>query len=159
MKTEAHLDRGMGLLAATATNIIAMVGIGPFLVIPFMLAAINGPHIIYAWMIGAVLALCDGLVYAQFGAALPGSGGPYLYLREAYQPLGLGRLMAFVYICQIILVAPLSIASGGVGFSDYLRFYWADMTPLQHHLVAAAVCVAALSVFACFGCRGAAGND
>jgi amino acid transporter len=141
MKTEPHLDRGMGLLAATATNIIAMVGVGPFLVIPFMLASMNGPHIIYAWLIGAVLAVCDGLLYAQLGAALPGSGGPYLYLREAYQPFGLGRVMAFVFICQIILVAPLSIASAGVGFADYLRFYWAGMPPLQHDLIAAAVCI------------------
>lgn len=131
----------MGLLAATATNVIAMVGVGPFLVIPFMIAAMGGPHIIYAWVAGAVLALCDGLVYAQFGAALPGSGGPYLYLREAYKPFGLGRLMAFVYICQVILVAPLSIAGGAVGFSDYLQFYWTSMTPWQHHAVAASVCV------------------
>src|SRR2546428_2023125 len=106
----ARLERRMGLLPATATNIIAMVGVGPFLVIPFMLASMNGPHIIYAWIAGAVLAMCDGLVYAQLGATLPGSGGPYLYLREAYKPFGLGRLVAFVYICPIILVAPLSIS-------------------------------------------------
>jgi amino acid transporter len=136
-----HLDRGMGLLAATATNVIAMVGVGPFLVIPLMLSAMNGPHILYAWIVGAVLAICDGLVYAQLGAALPGSGGPYLYLREAYKPFGLGRLMAFVYICQVILVAPLSIAGGAVGFADYLQFYWTSMTPPQHGLIAAAVCV------------------
>jgi amino acid transporter len=131
----------MGLLQATATNIIGMVGVGPFLTIPFMIAAMNGPHIIYAWVAGAVLALCDGLVYAQLGAALPGSGGPYLYLREAYKPLGIGRLMAFMFIFQIILVAPLSIAGGAVGFSDYLGFYWSTMTPLQHNLLAAIVCV------------------
>jgi amino acid transporter len=131
----------MGLLQATATNIIGMVGVGPFLTIPFMIAAMNGPHIIYAWVAGAVLALCDGLVYAQLGAALPGSGGPYLYLREAYKPLGIGRLMAFMFIFQIILVAPLSIAGGAVGFSDYLGFYWSTMTPLQHNLLAALVCV------------------
>ena len=70
------LDRGMGLLQATATNIIGMVGVGPFLTIPFMVTAMGGPHIIYAWAFGAVLALCDGLVYAELGAALPGSGGP-----------------------------------------------------------------------------------
>ena len=140
MSDRPHLDRKMGLLPATATNVIAMVGVGPFLVIPLMLSAMNGPHILYAWVVGAVLAICDGLVYAQLGAALPGSGGPYLYLREAYQPLGLGRLMAFVYICQIILVAPLSVAGGAVGFADYLRFYWTTMTPVQHGLIAAAVC-------------------
>ena len=109
------LDRGMGLLQATATNIIGMVGVGPFLTIPFMVTAMNGPHIIYAWAFGAVLALCDGLVYAELGAALPGSGGPYVYLREAYRPFGLGRLMAFVFIFQVMLVAPLSIAGGAGG--------------------------------------------
>ena len=109
------LDRGMGLLQATATNIIGMVGVGPFLTIPFMVTAMGGPHILYAWAFGAVLALCDGLVYAELGAALPGSGGPYVYLREAYRPFGLGRLMAFVFIFQVMLVAPLSIAGGGGG--------------------------------------------
>jgi amino acid transporter len=137
----AQLERGMGLLAATATNIIGMVGVGPFLTIPFMIIAINGPHILYAWLAGAFLALCDGLVYAQLGAALPGSGGPYLYLREAFKPFGIGRLMAFMFIFQIILVAPLSIAGGAVGFSDYLGFYWSTMTPLQHNVLAALVCI------------------
>lgn len=136
-----QLERGMGLAGATATNIISMVGIGPFLTIPYMLATMNGPHILYAWVAGAFLSLCDGLVYAHLGAALPGSGGPYLYLREAYRPFGLGRLMAFNFIFQTILVAPLSIAGGAVGFSDYLQFYWTSMTPAQHHLIASAVCV------------------
>jgi amino acid transporter len=136
-----QLERGMGLLEATATNIIGMVGVGPFLTIPFMIAAINGPHIIYAWVAGAFLALCDGLVYAQLGAALPGSGGPYLYLRESYKPFGIGRLMAFMFIFQIILVAPLSIAGGAVGFADYLGFVWTTMTPIQHNLLAAVVCI------------------
>jgi len=134
------LDRGMGLLQATATNIIGMVGVGPFLTIPFMVAAMNGPHILYAWAFGAVLALCDGLVYAELGAALPGSGGAYVYLREAYRPFGLGRLMAFVFIFQVMLVAPLSIAGGAVGFADYLGFFWTSMTPLEHNLIAAAIC-------------------
>ena len=136
-----RLERGMGLLQATATNIIGMVGVGPFLTIPFMIAAMNGPHIIYAWVAGAFLALCDGLVYAQLGAAIPGSGGPYLYLREAYKPFGIGRLMAFMFIFQIILVAPLSIAGGAVGFADYLGFYWSTMSSLEHNLVAALVCL------------------
>lgn len=135
------LDRGLGLLHATATNVIMMIGVGPFLTIPFMLSAMGGPHILYAWLVGAMLALCDGLVYAQLGAALPGSGGPYVYLREAYAPFGLGRLLSFAFIFQVILVAPLSIAGGAVGFANYLQFYWTTMTPLQHHLAAAAVCV------------------
>src|SRR5262245_19300912 len=136
------LDRGMGPLQAAATNIIGMIGVGPFLTIPLMVAAMGGPHLIYAWAFGAVLAFCDGLVYAELGAALPGSGGPYVYLREAYAPFGLGRLMAFVFIFQVMLVAPLTIAGGAVGFADYLGFYWTSMVPWQHHLVAASVCAA-----------------
>jgi amino acid transporter len=135
------LDRGMGLLQATATNIIGMVGVGPFLTIPFMVTAMGGPHILYAWAFGAMLALCDGLVYAELGAALPGSGGPYVYLREAYRPFGLGRLMAFVFIFQMMLVAPLSIAGAAVGFADYLGFYWTSMSSMEHNLIAAGLCV------------------
>jgi amino acid transporter len=132
------LERSLGLLQAISANIIVMIGIGPFLTIPFMLMAMDGPHITYAWLAGAVLALCDGLVYAQLGAALPGSGGPYVYLREAYKPFGIGPLMGFLFIFQVMLVAPLSIASGAVGFADYLRFYWAMSGPV-HDTVAAAV--------------------
>jgi len=136
----ATLDRRMGLLEASATNIISMVGIGPFLTIPLMIAAMNGPHIIYAWLTGAFLSLCDGLVYAQLGAALPGSGGSYLYLREAYKPFGIGRLMAFVFIFQTILVAPLSIAGGAVGFSGYLNYFY-PLTAGQSAIIAAVLCV------------------
>src|SRR6187551_1096284 len=135
------LRRAMGLLEATATNVISMVGVGPFLTIPFMVAAMNGPHVIYAWIAGLALALADGLVYAQLGAALPGSGGGYLYLREAFKPFGLGGLMAFLFIFQTILIAPLSVAGGAVGFADYLQFAWVAMTRLQHNLIAAAVCI------------------
>ena len=136
-----ELDRGLGLLQATSANILVMIGIGPFLTIPFMLQSMGGPHILYAWLAGAVLALCDGLVYAQLGAALPGSGGPYAYLREAYKPFGLAPLMGFLVIFQVMLVAPLSIASGAVGFADYLRFYWTSMGGATHSAVAAAVSI------------------
>lgn len=137
----ASLERGMGLLQATATNMLGMIGVGPFLTLPFMITAMGGPHILYPWLAGAVLALCDGLVYAQFAAALPGSGGPYVYLREAYKPFGLGRLLSFMFIFQVIVIGPLGIASGAVGFADYLGFYWHTMGPLEHNLIAAGVCV------------------
>jgi APA family basic amino acid/polyamine antiporter len=133
----------MGLLEASATNIISMVGVGPFLTIPFMIQAMNGPHILYPWIAGIVLCVADGLVYAQLGAALPGSGGPYLYLREAFRPFGLARLMGFFFIFQTILIAPLSVAGAAVGFVDYLQFAWASMTPVQHNALAAATCVLA----------------
>ena len=137
----AHLDRGMGLLQATATNMIGMVGVGPFLTIPFMVTAMGGPHILYAWAAGLVLALCDGLVFAQFGAALPGSGGAYVYLREAYKPFGLGGVLSFMVIFQTIIGGPLGVASGAVGFADYLGYYWTSMPLWAHNTIASGVCV------------------
>ncbi len=138
------LERRMGLLGASATNIIGMVGIGPFLTIPLMVAAMGGPHIVWAWLLGALLSLADGLVYAQLGAALPGTGGPYIYLREAFRPFGLGRLMAFLFLFHILLVAPLSLAGGAVGFADYLGYYLPDMSGWGHDLAAAGVCLLVL---------------
>ena len=135
------LDRGLGLLQATSTNILVMIGVGPFLTIPIMLEAMRGPHILYAWLVGALLALCDGLVYAQFGAALPASGGPYVYLREAYRPFGIGNLMGFLFLWQVLIVAPLSIASGAVGFANYLGAFW-PVAGWAHDAIAAAVVVA-----------------
>lgn len=137
----SDLSRGLGLREAIATNVISMVGVGPFLTIPFMVASMGGPHVIYAWLAGLVLALFDGLVYAQLGAALPGSGGGYLYMREAFKPFGLGRFMGFLFIYDTILVAPLSVAGGAVGVADYLQYFWTTMSPLQHNLIAAAVCI------------------
>jgi len=130
----------MGLAGATATNLLGMIGVGPFLTLPAMLTAMGGPHILFAWLAGALLALCDGLVYAHLAAALPGSGGSYVYLREAYRPLGLGKLMGFLYIFQVILVAPLSISSGAVGFANYLQNL-VRLSPIQQHGVAAILCL------------------
>jgi amino acid transporter len=138
---EPRLERGMGVMQAVASNMLVMIGVGPFLTLPLMVQAMGGPHIIHAWLLGAVLALCDGLVYAQLGAALPGTGGPYVYLREAFKPWGLGRPLAFLFIFQLTMTAPLTIASGAVGFADYLGFFLPNMTSLQHDLVAAALCV------------------
>ncbi len=122
-------------------NIIGMIGAGPFITLPIMLVGMGGPHILYAWIVGALLALCDGLVYAQFAAALPGSGGPYLYLQEAWRPFGLGRLMAFLFIFQTVLVAPLTVASGAIGFADYAGHFGWTLSPLVHNCLASLVCV------------------
>ena len=123
------LERGMGLLQATSTNIIGMVGVGPFLTIPFMVAAMNGPHIIYAWAAGAVLGACDGLSTRNSAPHCPAAAAATSISARRIEPFGLGRLMAFLFIFQVMLIAPLSIAGGAVGFADYLGFYWTDMSP------------------------------
>src|SRR3970282_134929 len=122
MAGEEKLIRGLGLKEATALNMIDMVGIGPFITIPLILAAMGGPQAMLGWVFGAVLALCDGLVWAQLGAAMPQAGGTYVFLREAYGPRRWGRLLSFLFIWQMLFRAPLSMASGLIGFADYADY-------------------------------------
>lgn len=101
---------------------IDMVGIGPFIVIPIVISAMNGPLCILAWLLGALLAFCDGTVWSELGAALPKAGGSYFFLKELYGKNKWGKLMSFLYTWQTIIQAPLVIASGAIGFSQYLSF-------------------------------------
>jgi amino acid transporter len=137
----SRLVRGIGLWGATSANMLEMIGVGPFLTIPILLAKMNGPQAILGWILGALVALCDGMVWAELGAAMPGTGGPYRYLMEAYGPKGLGRLMSFLFIWQTVLLAPLGIGSGAVGFAQYAHFLWRDMTWWQGKLMAVAICL------------------
>jgi amino acid transporter len=132
--------RGIGLLEATSANMLEMIGVGPFITIPIMLAAMNGPQAMLGWVLGAIVAVCDGLVWAELGAAMPGAGGPYRYLSEAYGPRRLGRLMSFLFIWETICLAPLSIGSGAVGFAQYLHYLWKDMSWAGEKAVAMGVC-------------------
>jgi APA family basic amino acid/polyamine antiporter len=122
-----QLIRGVGLSSATALNMIDMIGVGPFITIPLIVAAMGGPQAMLGWILGAVLVICDGLVWAELGAAMPGSGGSYRYLREIYGPEGPGRLMSFLFIWQLTFSAPLSIASGLIGLSQYASFLWPEL--------------------------------
>jgi fructoselysine transporter len=116
------LERGLSLLEATSLNMTFMVGIGPFIVIPFIVQAMGGPQCIFAWVGGAILALLDGCVWAELGAAMPQAGGSYVFLREAYGANKFGRLMSFLFIWQTLFQAPLSISSGALGFADYSKY-------------------------------------
>jgi amino acid transporter len=118
------LIRGIGLGSATALNMIDMIGVGPFITMPLIIAAMGGPQAMLGWILGAVFAVCDGLVWAELGAALPEAGGSYRYLSEIYGKNKLGRLLSFLFIWQLSFTAPLSIASGCVGLARYAGFYW-----------------------------------
>jgi basic amino acid/polyamine antiporter, APA family len=122
--TNNQLIRGVGLGTATALNMIDMIGVGPFITIPLIISAMGGPQAMLGWILGAIFAICDGLVWAELGAAMPGSGGSYRYLREIYGPKKLGKLISFLFIWQISFTAPLSIASGAIGLAGYLSYLW-----------------------------------
>ena len=121
------LIRGMGLGSATALNMIDMIGVGPFITMPLVLSAMGGPQAMLGWVVGALLAVCDGLVSAELGAAFPGSGGSYRYLSEIYGPRKWGRLISFLFIWQLSFSAPLSIASGCIGLAGYAAYYWPNL--------------------------------
>src|SRR5512143_918411 len=97
INTNTQLVRGIGLGSATALNMIDMIGVGPFITIPLIVTAMGGPQAMLGWILGAGLAMCDGLVWAELGAAMPGSGGSYRYLKEMYGPQKLGRLISFLF--------------------------------------------------------------
>jgi len=118
------LIRGIGVGSATALNMIDMIGVGPFITIPLIVGAMGGPQAMLGWILGAIFAMCDGLVWAELGAAMPKSGGSYNYLREMYGPKRLGRLISFLFIWQLSFSAPLSIASGAIGLAGYAAYFW-----------------------------------
>jgi amino acid transporter len=135
-----HLQRRLGLLEATSANMLEMIGVGPFITIPLILTTMNGPQAMLGWLLGALVAICDGLVWAELGAAMPGTGGPYRYLSEAFGPKRLGRLMSFLFIWETVCLAPLSIGAGAVGFAQYTKFLWPHMNWWEGKVVAVAVC-------------------
>ncbi len=134
------LTRDLGFFPALASNMLNMVGVGPFITIPLILSAMGGPQALLGWILGALISLCDGLVWAEFGAAMPGSGGSYTYLQQAFGPLKLGRLMGFLFLWQVMLAAPLTAASGSLGLADYARFLIPSLTPFAMKVVAVGVC-------------------
>lgn len=121
-----HLIRHFTTLQATALNMSNMIGIGPFLTIPLLMSALGGPQAMLGWLIALLIVIPDGMVWSELGAAMPGSGGSYVYLREGFGRETFGRLMAFIFIWQFIISGPFEIASGYIGFAQYLGYIWKD---------------------------------
>src|ERR1700704_1289558 len=129
------MERRFGLIHATALNMTNMIGIGPFITIPLLMSALGGPQAMLGWAIALIIVLCDGMVWSELGAALPGSGGSFGYLRHGYGAATVGRLMGFLFVWQFILSGPVQIASGYIGFSQYLGYIWKGITARQTILV------------------------
>src|SRR5262245_39010762 len=119
-----RLIQHFGTLQATALNMSNMIGIGPFLTIPLLMTALGGPQAMLGWLIAVLIVIPDGMVWSELGAAMPGSGGSYVYLREGFGRETFGRLMAFIFIWQFIISGPFEIASGYIGFAQYLEYIW-----------------------------------
>lgn len=118
-----ELRRSLPLRGALALNLLDMIGVGPFLTLPLLLGAMGGPQAMLGWILGALLAACDGLVWAELGAAMPEAGGTYRYLAEMF-PGRIGRWLSFLFVFQLCFSAPLSVASGCIGLAQYAGFLW-----------------------------------
>ncbi|MCU1322505.1 MAG: amino acid permease [Acidobacteriaceae bacterium] len=133
----------MGIWGALSANILNMIGVGPFLTIPLAVAAMGGPQAMIGWILGAVLCMCDGMVWAELGSRFPQSGGPYHYLLYGFGPKSWGRLFSYLYLWQSLLIGPISIAGGAVGFSEYARFIVPGMQHRHQVMLAMGVCALA----------------
>src|ERR1043165_7926462 len=127
------LDRKIGLTQATAINTIDMVGIGPFVVMPFVVAQFDNGLFIWAWIFGAFTAFVDGMIWSELGAKYPLAGGTYNFHRIAFGEKG-GRMMSFLFVWQTAIQAPLVVASAAIGFSQYLT-YLVDLSLIQQKMV------------------------
>jgi fructoselysine transporter len=119
--SQPSLQRRLGLVQATALNMIDMVGIGPFVTLPLVMGFM-GPNFLLAWLVGAGLALVDGLIWSELGAAYPEAGGSYRFLKLAYGEHTWGRFMSFLYVWQTLIQSPLVLASGAIGFAQYFGY-------------------------------------
>lgn len=140
---QPHLERRFGLLQATALNMTNMIGVGPFITIPALMSAISpgGPQAMLGWLVALALAMMDGMVWAELASAMPGSGGSYVYLREAFGARKWGRLMAFLFIWQFILSGPLEIASGFIGMNEYLAYLAPKLPPKAVPVLVGVICL------------------
>ena len=117
---------------------------------PLVIAAAGVRLSVWAWLLGAAIAVADGLVWAELGAAFPRAGGSYAFLREIYGPDRAGNWLSFLYVWQLSFSAPLSIASGCIGLSSFLAWFWPGLDaapfaslPALHYanFAAAATCL------------------
>lgn len=135
------LERGLTTAGALGANIIDMVGVGPFITLPLIVTAMGGPQAMLGWALGAVLSLCDGCTWSELGTAHPEAGGSYAYLKTAYGPRA-GRLFSFLYAWQLLFSAPLSIASGCIGFAQYAAWFVPGASRVVLSALAIGACVA-----------------
>jgi amino acid transporter len=113
------LTRGLGFWQATAVNVTQIVGAGVFLTIPIILGVLPGGYGLLAWLVAGLLVLCDGMIWAELGAALPSAGGSFHFLREAYGWTTWGRLMSFLFVWQLLISGPLEVGSGLVAAAQF----------------------------------------
>lgn len=137
--SDVNLSRRISLVQASAINMIDMVGIGPFVVMSFVVQKMNGDYFLYAWIAGAFLSFIDGMVWSQLGATFPLAGGSYNFLKEGFGEKW-GKPMSFLFVWQTMIQAPLVIASAAIGFAQYFT-YILPLTDIESKIVSGSVVI------------------
>jgi APA family basic amino acid/polyamine antiporter len=107
-----ELARDLGVSHASAVVVGTIIGSGIFLVPAEMMQAVGSAKLVYlAWLVGGLLSFFGALTYAELGAMKPQAGGEYVYVRDAYGPLG-GFLYAWTWF---VIAKPASVATVATG--------------------------------------------
>ena len=150
-----ELKRSLGVYSAWSLVVGSVIGSGIFLVATDIAKSVANPWVaIGVWVVAAVLTLLGALCYAELGTAIPGAGGPYLYLKEAYGPMA-GYLYGWTLSW---VIQPGSIAAVAVAFGKY----FSRIVPMSEAgvLISASLCIAGLTGINMVGVkRGAALMD
>jgi amino acid transporter len=147
---QARLPRSLGLLNAVSINMSNMVGTGPFITVPAILATMGGPQSLLAWLVGALLAIADGLVFAELGAAIPASGGSYIFLRECFGRQRWGHMMAWIFVWQFLFSGTLEIATSSIGMAEYTGFLWPKLITYRWGVKLLAAVITAVAMMALY---------
>jgi len=138
------------MLNALSINMSNMVGTGPFITVPAILATLGGPQSLIAWGVGATLAIADGLVFAELGASIPASGGSYIFLRECLGRYRWGHMMAWIFVWQFLFSGTLEIATSSIGMAEYAGFLWPGLLAYRWGIKLLAASITALAVLALY---------
>src|SRR5215468_2675444 len=145
-----HLPRRLGLVNAISINMSNMVGTGPFITVPAIVATLGGPQSLIAWGVGALLAIADGLVFAELGSAIPASGGSYIFLRECFGRQLWGHMLAWVFVWQFLFSGTLEIATSSIGMAEYTGFLWPKLLDYRWGVKLLAAAVTAVAMLALY---------
>jgi APA family basic amino acid/polyamine antiporter len=147
---QARMPRRLGLLNAVSLNMSNMVGTGPFITVPAILATMGGPQSLLAWAVGAILAIADGLVFAELGSSIPASGGSYIFLRECFGRARWGRMMAWIFVWQFLFSGTLEIATSSIGMAAYTGFLWPKLSEYRWGIKLLAAAITAVAMLALY---------
>lgn len=130
--SESHgpLRRTLGLWPAMTIVIGTIIGSGIFLVPATMIKAVGSPAMVFGvWIFGGILTLFGALSYAELSAAMPDSGGEFVYLGRAYGPL-----FGFLYgWTQTVIGISASISALGAALVIYLADFFPALDRVWLH--------------------------